>query len=326
MPVPVYLWTVPIYIGKIGIAMGPVKGRGTVTKIAQKTNRAASLELMKDFSLEMTGKDVPSLLEARPLIPLGTRINVTFLGNEDLEMRVAAAKAVREMGFVPVPHISARRLESEQRLREFLGRLQEVDAAGHIFVIGGDPARPEGPYSDSLSIIRSGVLQDFGVREVGIGGYPEGHPDIPQETLWSALEDKSAALRDQSLDMVILTQFSFDADPVAEWIEAIRAKGITAPVRVGTPGPVGIKRLLGFARRLGVGANAMIVKKYGFSLTNLVGVAGPDNFVNDLAAVLAEHSSGTRPGLLGQVGLHFYTFGGLSETAGWVRQFTGGQE
>lgn len=305
--------------------MGPLKGRGTVTKIAQKTNRAASLELMKDFSLEMTGKDVPSLLEARPLIPLGTRINVTFLGNEDLEMRVAAAKAVREMGFVPVPHISARRLESEQRLREFLGRLQEVDAAGHIFVIGGDPARPEGPYSDSLSIIRSGILQEFGVREVGIGGYPEGHPDIPQETLWSALKDKSAALRDQGLDMVILTQFSFDTDPVAEWIEAIRARGITAPVRVGTPGPVGIKRLLGFARRLGVGANAMIVKKYGFSLTNLVGVAGPDNFVNDLAAVLAEHSAGARAGLPGQVGLHFYTFGGLAETAGWVRQFTGGQ-
>ena len=305
--------------------MRPLKGRGTVTKIAQKTNRAASLELMKDFSLEMTGKDIPSLLEARPLIPLGTRINVTFLGNEDLEMRVAAAKAVREMGFVPVPHISARRLESEQRLREFLGRLQDVDAAGHIFVIAGDPARPEGPYSDSLSIIRSGILQEFGVREVGIGGYPEGHPDIPQETLWSALEDKSATLRDQGLDMVILTQFSFDTDPVAEWIEAIRARGITAPVRVGTPGPVGIKRLLGFARRLGVGANAMIVKKYGFSLTNLVGVAGPDNFVNDLAAVLADHSSGTRAGLLGQVGLHFYTFGGLSETAGWVRQFTGGQ-
>jgi methylenetetrahydrofolate reductase (NADPH) len=299
-----------------------------VTKIAQSTNRAASLELMKDFSLEMTGKDVPALLEARSLIPLGTRINVTFLGNEDLEMRVAAAKAAREMGFVPVPHISARRLESEQRLREFLGRLHDVDAAGHIFVIGGDPARPEGPYSDSLSIIRSGILQEFGVREVGIGGYPEGHPDIPQETLWRALEDKSAALRDQDMDMdmVILTQFAFDTDPVAEWIEAVRAKGITAPIRVGTPGPVGIRRLLGFARRLGVGANAMIVKKYGFSLTNLVGVAGPDNFVNDLAAVLAEHSAHSGRGLLGQVGLHFYTFGGLSETAGWVRQFTGGQE
>nr|WP_066288757.1 methylenetetrahydrofolate reductase [Arthrobacter sp. B6] len=281
---------------------------------------------MKDFSLEMTGKDIPALLEARTLIPLGTRINVTFLGNEDLEMRVAAARSAREMGFVPVPHISARRLESTQGLREFLGRLQDVDATQHILAVGGDPARPEGPYSDSLSVIRSGVLQEFGVREVGIGGYPEGHPDIPTEILWRALEDKSAALQEQGLDTVIFTQFAFDTAPVAEWIEAVRAKGITAPIRVGTPGPAGIKRLLGFARRFGVGANAMIVKKYGFSLTNLVGVAGPDNFVNDLAAVLADHSAGRGPGLPGQVGLHFYTFGGLSETANWARRFTAGQE
>lgn len=281
---------------------------------------------MKDFSLEMTGKDIPALIEARPLIPLGTRINITFLGNEDLEMRVAAAKAVRELGFVPVPHLSARRLKSEHELEEFLARLQEVDAAGHLFVIGGDPARPEGPYSDSLAVIRSGMLEKHGVREVGMGGYPEGHPDIPTETLWQALEGKSRALQEQGLDTVIVTQFAFDTDPVAHWIDAVRAKGITAPIRIGTPGPAGVKRLLGFARRFGIGANATIVKKYGFSLTNLMGVAGPDNFVNDLAAVLAEHSAGHGAGVGKQIGLHFYTFGGLSETAKWARGFTSWQE
>ncbi|MCU1566447.1 MAG: methylenetetrahydrofolate reductase [Pseudarthrobacter sp.] len=297
-----------------------------MTKITHATNRAASLQLMKDFSLEMTGKDIPSLIEARPLIPLGTRVNVTFLGNEDLEMRVAAAKAVRELGFVPVPHLSARRLKSQEQLEEFLGRLQEVGAAGHLFVVGGDPAQPEGPFDDSLTVINSGILQKYGVREVGIAGYPEGHPDISKDRLWGALEDKYAELQGQGLDTVIVTQFAFDSDPVAEWIDNVRAKGIDAPIRVGTPGPAGVKRLLGFARRFGIGANAMIVKKYGFSLTNLMGVAGPDNFVNDLASVLAEHSTGHGPGLPGQIGLHFYTFGGLAETAKWVRQFISGQE
>jgi methylenetetrahydrofolate reductase (NADPH) len=297
-----------------------------VTKISHATNRAASLELMKDCSLEMTGKDIPALIEARPLIPLGTRINVTFLGNEDLEMRVAAAKAVRELGFVPVPHISARRLKSRQQLEEFLGRLQEVDAAGHVFVIGGDPAQPEGPYADSLAVINSGILQQFGVREIGIAGYPEGHPDISTETLWRALEGKVAALGEHGFDPLIVTQFAFDTDPVAEWVDAVRARGIEAPIRIGTPGPAGVKRLLGFARRFGIGANAMIVKKYGFSLANLMGVAGPDNFVNDLAAVLAERSAGGGPGPGGQIGLHFYTFGGLAETAGWIRRFNAGQE
>ena len=295
------------------------------TRITPATNRAASLELIQDFSLEMTGKDIPALNEAKNQIPPGTRINVTFLGNEDLEMRVAAAKAVRDLGFLPVPHISARRLKSQGQLEEFLGRLQEVGAAERVFAVGGDPATPEGPDEDSLAVIRSGNLQQFGVREVGIGGYPEGHPDIPKDRLWGALEDKAAALAEQELGAVILTQFAFDTDPVADWIDAVRAKGINAPIRVGTPGPAGIKRLLGFARRFGVGANAMIVKKYGFSLTNLMGDAGPDRFVNDLAAVLAAHTPGAQPQIGGRVGLHFYTFGGLLATAEWARHFTAEQ-
>lgn len=295
------------------------------TRITPAANRAASLELIRDFSLEMTGKDVPALHEASSHIPPGTRINVTFLGNEDLEMRVAAAKAVRDLGFVPVPHISARRLKSRQQLEEFLGRLQDVGATENIFAVGGDPATPEGPYEDSLAVIQSGVLQQYGVRQVGIGGYPEGHPDIPKDVLARALADKTAALTEQGLDAVILTQFAFDTDPVADWITALRAEGVGAEVRVGTPGPAGIKRLLGFARRFGVGANAMIVKKYGFSLTNLMGDAGPDRFVNDLAAVLAERNAGPQPSAVGRVGLHFYTFGGLLATADWIRQFTSEQ-
>lgn len=274
---------------------------------------------MNDFSLEMTGKDIPGLNEAKDSIPPGTKINVTFLGNEDLEMRVAAAKAVRDLGFVPVPHISARRLASQAQLEEFLERLQEVGATEHVFAVGGDPATPEGPYEDSLALIRSGILSKYGVREVSIAGYPEGHPDISDETLWRVLEGKSASLKEQGLDAVILTQFAFDTDPVMQWIDAVRAKGIDTQIRIGTPGPAGIKRLLAFARRFGVGANAMIVKKYGFSLTNLMGTAGPDKFVTDLSTLLAEDPAS------GRVGLHFYTFGGLLATSEWVRQFGAAQ-
>lgn len=290
-----------------------------MTRTTPAPNREAALQLVDDFSLEMTGKDIPGLTEAKDSIPQGTKINVTFLGNEDLEMRVAAAKAVRDFGFVPVPHISARRLASQAQLEEFLGRLQEVGATEHVFSVGGDPATPEGPYPDSLSVIRSGILQKFGVREVSIAGYPEGHPDISDDVLWRHLEDKSAALKEQGLDAVILTQFAFDTDPVTSWIDAVRAKGIDTQIRVGTPGPAGIKRLLGFARRFGVGANAMIVKKYGFSLTNLMGTAGPDRFVTDLSTLLAEDPDS------GRVGLHFYTFGGLLATSDWVRQFNAAQ-
>ena len=105
---------------------------------------ATGTQLVDDFSLEMTGKDVEKLREAAHAIPQGTRINVTFLGNENLPMRVEAAKSVRELGFVPVPHISARRLKSQAELEEFLGELQQAGASEHVFVVGGDPQEPEG--------------------------------------------------------------------------------------------------------------------------------------------------------------------------------------
>ncbi|MGO3153410.1 MAG: methylenetetrahydrofolate reductase [Galactobacter sp.] len=272
----------------------------------------AAADLVKGFSLEMTGKDIEPLREAAPFIPQGTRVNVTFLGNEDLQMRVAASAEVKRLGFVPVPHLSARRLHDEDELATFLDELAKVDAAEHVFSVGGDPAEPLGPFPDALTVIKSGALQKAGVKSVAISGYPEGHPDIAENVLWEHLEAKSAALAEAGLDATILTQFSFDADAVLAWIAEVRRRGITAPIRVGIPGPAGIKRLLGYAKRFGVGSSAGIVKKYGFSLTHLIGSAGPDKFVADLAAGLAQLPNA------GEVGVHLYTFGGLKASAQWA--------
>ncbi|QPS34015.1 methylenetetrahydrofolate reductase [Brevibacterium casei] len=279
---------------------------------------STAVRLLEDFSLEMTGKDVANLQEAASAIAPGTRINVTYLGNEDLPMRVAAAKAVGELGFTPVPHISARRVTSEQALRDFLAALAEVNATERVFVVGGDPATPEGPYPDSLSIIRTGILQEYGVREVSVAGYPEGHPDIDTATLWEHLRAKTASLTEQGLGQVVISQFAFDAERVSEWVAEVRDAGVTGDIRVGTPGPAGVKRLIGYAKRFGVGTSAGIIKKYGFSLANLVGTAGPDRFITELAADTQVAGDGRG------VKTHFYTFGGLSATAEWIRDFSRG--
>lgn len=270
--------------------------------------------LLRDFSLEMTGKDVDEVVGARAAIPAGTRINVTFLGNEDLPLRRAAARAVREQGFVPVPHVSARRLTSRGDLTEFLTALRADGTQEEIFAVGGDPGEPHGPFPDALSLIESGLLEEFAVRRVSITGYPEGHPDIPEATLWSALTEKSAALRDRGLGGEIITQFGFDVDPVLDWIARVREAGIDLPVRVGVPGPAGVRRLLRYATRFGVGTGASIAKKYGLSLTNLMGTAGPEKFLRALA-------TDYHPEIHGEVKLHFYTFGGLRTTSDWIHEF-----
>jgi methylenetetrahydrofolate reductase (NADPH) len=275
---------------------------------------AVGARVLDDFSVEMTGKDVAGLGEAHPLLPAGTRVNVTYLGNEEPRMRLEAAGAARRLGFRPVPHVSARRLASRAALGEFLAGLRADGTGRNVFVVGGDPSSPQGPFPDALSIIRSGLLEEHGVRHVGIAGYPEGHPAIPDHALWGALADKHAELQARGLAAGIITQFGFDSEAVLAWIRQVREVGIDLPVRVGVPGPAGVRRLLSFASRFGVGTSASIAKKYGLSLTNLMGTAGPDKFLHTLAETYD-------PVVHGDVKVHFYTFGGLRATAEWVGRF-----
>jgi methylenetetrahydrofolate reductase (NADPH) len=271
-------------------------------------------EILDDFSLEMTGKDIEDLHDAGRYLSPSTRVNVTFLGNENLGMRASASRAVSDLGFVPVPHIAARRIDGEATLETFLSALQGDGTATHIFAIAGDPSSPEGPFADALSLIQWAPLTRFDVRTVSISGYPDGHPNIPDEALWSALIAKASSLSAQGMEGSIVTQFGFDVDHVIDWIERVRQLGIDLPIRVGVPGPAGVKRLLSFARRFGVSSSAGIAKKYGLSLTNLLATAGPDQFIRDLAERV-------NPSLHGSVKLHFYTFGGLTATAKWIRNF-----
>lgn len=267
--------------------------------------------VLDDFSMEMTGKDVAKVENAASVIPPGTRINVTFLENEDLAMRVDAAAAVKRLGFTPVPHISARRLKSQEMLEEFLTALRAVDATENVFSVAGDPAVPLGPYEDSLAVIESGVLQQYGVKHIAIGGYPDGHPDISGDVLWSALEKKAAALSRLDIPGTVITQVDFDVDRVLSWVAEVRDHGVDLPIRVGVPGPASVKLLLGFAGRLGISTSTTIARKYGLSVTNLLGKAGPENFIRDLQA-------GLDPAKHGVVKLHFYTFGGFKTTAEWI--------
>lgn len=272
--------------------------------------------LLRGFSLEVTGRDADALGAAATALPSGTRVNVTSLGSEEPQLRVRAAKRVIELGLRPVPHVAARRLGSRHELRQYLSTLQEIGASESLFVIGGDPSEPRGPFADALSVIESGELQRAETREVGVAGYPEGHPGIADDVLWNSLEDKVAAIHAAGMRAEIITQFGFDTGPVIHWLIEMRHRGIDVPVRIGTPGPAGVARLVGYARRFGIGANAMIVRKYGFSLANLVGTAGPDRFLARLAGELET------AGLTRDVTIHLYAFGGPAATASWAHDFT----
>ncbi len=269
--------------------------------------------MVDGYSLEMTAKELEGLKEAAPLIRPNTQVAVTFLPGEEMEQRVEAAVLVRELGFEPIVHLSARRIESEEQLDWYLGEITSKADVKRVFIIAGDPPEPEGPYSDSLQIIETGLLEKHGIKFVGVGGHPEGHPNNTKEELWDWMERKLAAVRAHGMIPLVVTQFAFDDEAIVEWLKEMRARGIDAPVRLGVPGPAGIKRLLGFAKRCGVGASATVMKKYGISLTNLIGSAGPDKLVSSLDKGLTED--------LGRVRLHLYPFGALKASAEWINAY-----
>lgn len=281
---------------------------------AETPTGSATSRMLRHFSLEMTAKDVPSLEEAARFIPQGTRIAIAFLPGETFEARLHAAVRVRALGFDPAPHISARRIASETELRSFLERLAADAQIKRLFVVAGDPPVPEGPYEDALSLIKSGMLAGLNLESVGVSGYPEGHPDIEGDKLWRAMFDKRDALGELGISMTILTQFGFDPDPIVDWVEQVRAHGIDALIRIGVPGPAGIKTLMRFAARCGVGTSAKVMSRYGLSITQLIGSAGPDRLIGDLAARID-------PLRHGDLSLHFYPFGGIAKTAEWVSDY-----
>ena len=220
---------------------------------------------------------------------------------------------MRALGFEPMPHFSARRILSSDAFEAYLEAVVCEAGVKRCFVIAGDPPEPEGPFSDSSAMLATGAFERAGVQAIGIGGHPEGHPNMSDEQCWAVLKSKCEDIEARGMAPLIVTQFAFDSDRLLAWLRELRHRGLMAPVRLGVPGPAGIKTLLRFASRCGVGASASVMAKYGLSITNLLGSAGPDKLVDAIRTGLGPQH--------GKVRLHFYPFGGMKRTVEWIGEY-----
>ncbi|SCB40236.1 methylenetetrahydrofolate reductase [Rhizobium hainanense] len=266
------------------------------------------------FTLEITGKDIAQIQSAKSEIPAGTPINIAFLGNETHQQRIGAARIIRDSGFEPVPIISSRRLRSCDDLDDLIGGLIQAAQPQRFMFVGGDPAVPAGPYADSLSLLKSGVLDRHAIRQVGIVGYPEGHPKIENDRLWEALRWKLTFLQDAGCSVEITTQFGFDADAIVDWLTKLRGFDIGVPVRIGIPGPTEVGKLIRFARQFGVATSTAALCQYGLSPANLLHRARPERFANRLVDSIEARQ-------FGSVIFHLYPFGGILDSVQWMTGF-----
>jgi methylenetetrahydrofolate reductase (NADPH) len=184
-----------------------------------------SSQLFHKLSLETTARGASQFLRADVQLPEGASVNIAFVGSETFDERLAAIEMIRGIGADPRPIISARRFAAPEVLQSFLERAIHIGQIDGVFLVGGDPSIAQGPFSDSMDVIKGGFLDSVDIKTVGVAGYPEGHPRISQVVLWDYLRRKVDALMTKGFDVEITTQLSFDVDAVISWIERVRNVG-----------------------------------------------------------------------------------------------------
>ncbi|MCC2096749.1 MAG: methylenetetrahydrofolate reductase [Hyphomicrobiales bacterium] len=273
---------------------------------------------MQSCTFEATkpsAKDIAALGET--LAP-GTTVYLTMLPNQKPTEGIDAAVAVRDAGLNPVPHLAARHFQSIGDVDRLLAAFNSRAGVTKVLLIGGDTADPVGTVRDVLSIIESGVLQGNRMTDVGVGGFPDGHPAMSDEELESVLVRKLAAIQNGGLNGHIVTQFSFDAAPVIRWINWLRGRGIHVPVHVGLAGPTSLMSWLNFARKCGVKASAESLASRSGLVKQAFKSVAPDPIIRTLAHANAN-------GELGEIVPHLFAFGGIGATAKWAQPAIAGR-
>jgi methylenetetrahydrofolate reductase (NADPH) len=273
---------------------------------------ATAAELVACGSLEM-GADAPEdAKRIASLLPAGTPVYVNHLPRRELAHTLPALIALAEAGLEPVPHVAARRIASHAEAEAFVKQAVRLANVRRVLLIGGDAPTPLGPYADGAALMRDSILSACGIQQVGLPGYPEGHPRIPQATLAAALADKLALAAAQGMGAHVVTQFSFAPNRIVEFCADLARRGPSVPVYVGLPGPTSPRTLLRYAQRCGVGASLRALQAQGMGAVRLFTHVDP----TDQLTALARHvHAGSASNV---VGVHLYSFGGVATTAHWM--------
>ena len=270
--------------------------------------------MLRGYSIEVNPGQSKVLDAAVDRLDPGTEVFLTWIPGSNPMDAVKPAAKLRGAGLIPVPHVGARHLESAIQLEQFAARLTGEAGVDRILVIGGDRASPAGPYDSSLAVMQTGVFQKLGITRMAVAGFPEGNPKISESILDEALAAKLKFAREADLQLSIVTQFCFKAEPILAWLQRIRKQGIDIPVRVGLAGPAGLITLARYAVRCGIGNSLQVLTEHP-SFAKLLTEKGPEPIIRELAASLRSENAVTLSGI---AGLHFYVFGGFSKTVDWI--------
>jgi methylenetetrahydrofolate reductase (NADPH) len=196
-------------------------------------------------------------------------------------------------------------------IRELLADYRRLGVR-HLVAIRGDippgldVAAAELPHAtDLVVLVRAESGRHFHIE---VAGYPEFHPEAP-----SADADlEHLARKVQSGADAVLTQYFYNADAYARFVESCRGRGVSVPIVPGVMPIVSYERLARFSDAVGVEIPRWLRRRLDGLAADPASLEafGADVVTSLCRRLLAE----------GAPGLHFYTMNREEPTAGiWRR-------
>jgi methylenetetrahydrofolate reductase (NADPH) len=258
------------------------------------------LELSVEFFPPQTAEGEAKLEEARRRLTQRLRpayYSVTYgAGGSTRERTFAVVERLHRAGLDVAPHLSCIGATRAQ-IREILQQYQALGVRRLVALRGDLPSGVRDPgelrhASDLVEFIRAETGDHFWIA---VAAYPEYHPQAA-----SATADLDAFARKMRAGAdCALTQYFYNADAYAHFVEESRRRGVTAPIVPGIMPITSFARLARFSDACGAEIPRWIRKKmeaYGDDAES-VRAFGLEVLVRLCERLLQ----------LGAPGLHFYT-------------------
>ncbi len=271
---------------------------------------------LKDYSIEVMPRTAEKIEDFQSLLPAGTRVYIAHIEGTPIDDMVATAKRLNADGYNVMPHFPARIIKDQATLADWIARYQGEADVKQALLLAGGVAEPHGDFHSSMQLLETGLFGDAGFTNLHVAGHPEGNKDIDPDGSMTNVNDalrwKQAFSDTSDADMALATQFAFEAQPIIDWADGLKAAGIELPIHIGIAGPAKLQTLIKFAIACGVGPSLKVLQKRAMDVTKLLLPYEPTDVLTALAAHKAANPD------FNITNVHFFPLGGIKTNAKWA--------
>lgn len=271
---------------------------------------------LQDYSIEVMPRTASKVENFRDLLPEGTRVYIAHIEGTPIEDMVETAARLADDGFQVMPHFPARIIKDAATLEDWINRYQGEAGVKQALLLAGGVAQPHGEFHSSMQLMETGLFDRAGFTRLHVAGHPEGNKDIDpkggDQNVMDALRWKASFNERTDAEMALATQFCFEAKPIIEWADSIKAAGVNLPIHIGIAGPAKLQTMIKFAVACGVGPSLKVLQKRAKDVTKLMLPFEPNEVVAELAAHKAANPD------FNITNVHFFPLGGIKTNAQWA--------